>query len=101
MGNLSDLKIVDTEISGAMSFRVNTSAYYIPLDEVNTEDERAKIEEEFKYTIGFLDAVMKKMSNERFVNSAPAQVVELERKKKADAEEKIRLLKERLASFTQ
>jgi valyl-tRNA synthetase len=102
MGNLSDLKVVNEEISGAISFRVKTSAFYIPLgDVVNVEDEIAKIEEELKYTIGFLEAVMKKMGNERFVSSAPEQVVELERKKKADAEEKLKILQERLASFRQ
>ena len=68
---------------------------------MNVEDEIAKIEEELKYTKGFLEAVMKKMGNERFVSSAPAQVVELERKKKTDAEEKIKILQERLASFRQ
>jgi len=100
MGNLSDLKVVGEEISGAVSFRVKTSAYYIPLgDVVNVEDEIAKIEEELKYTSGFLETVMKKMGNERFVNSAPAQVVELERKKKEDAEEKIKILKERLTAY--
>jgi valyl-tRNA synthetase len=102
MGNISDLKVVNEEISGAMSFRVKTSAYYIPLGvAVNAEDEIAKIEEELKYTIGFLDSVMKKMGNERFINSAPAQVVELERKKKTDAEEKIKILQDRLISFRQ
>ncbi len=100
MGNLSELKIVEGEISGAISFRVNTSAFYIPLEKVNISEEKAKIEEELKYTIGFLESVMKKMSNERFLNSAPAKVVELEQKKKSDAEEKIRLLKERLESFS-
>lgn len=102
MGNLSDLKVVDEEISGAMSFRVKTSAFYIPLgDVVNVEDEIAKIIEELKYTEGFLETVMKKMGNERFVSSAPAKVVELERKKKEDAEEKIKILKERLMGFRQ
>jgi valyl-tRNA synthetase len=102
MGNLSDLKIVADEIAGAISFRVKTSAFYVPLAEVvNVEDEIAKIEEELKYTVGFLETVMKKMGNERFVNSAPAQVVELERKKKEDAEEKIKMLNERLTTFRQ
>ena len=102
MGNLSDLEIVNEEISGAVSFRVKASAFYVPLAEVvNVEDEIAKIEEELKYTVGFLETVMKKMGNERFINSAPAQVVELEQKKKKDAEEKIKILKERLRSIKQ
>jgi len=100
MGNLSELKEVNEEVSGSMSFRVGTSAFYIPLGSaVNVEEEISKIEEELKYTMGFLDSVMKKMSNERFVKNAPAQVVELEKKKQADAEEKIKILKERLESL--
>jgi len=97
IGNLLELKVVEEEIAGAMSFMVKTSAFYIPFgDVVNVEEEIAKIKEELKYTQGFLDTVMKKMGNERFVSSAPANVVALERKKKEDAEEKISLLKERL-----
>ena len=100
MGNLTELKQVNEEVSGSMSFRVGTSAFYIPLDSaVNPEEEIVKIEEELKYTLGFLNSVMKKMSNERFVKNAPAQVVELEKKKQADAEEKIKILKERLESL--
>ena len=100
IANLSELIISGEEISGAMSFRVNTSAYYIPLAEVvNTEVEIAKIEDELRYTIGFLEVVMKKTGNERFMSSAPANVVELERKKQTDAEEKIKMLEERLLSY--
>jgi len=100
MGNLSELEVTDQEVEGAMSFRVNTSAFYIPLgDVVNREDEILKIEEELKYTTGFLESVKKKTGNERFMNSAPSQVVELERKKQTDAEEKIKMLGERLVSF--
>jgi valyl-tRNA synthetase len=100
MGNLSELQVTDNEIDGAMSFRVNTSAFYIPLgDIVNLEDEIVKIEEELIYTIGFLESVKKKTGNERFMNSAPARVVELERKKQSDSEEKIKMLKEQLVSF--
>jgi valyl-tRNA synthetase len=100
MGNLSELQVTDHEVNGAMSFRVYTSAFYIPLgDVVNLDEEIAKIEEELKYTIGFLESVKKKTKNERFMNSAPAQVVELERKKQTDAEEKIKMLEERIVSF--
>jgi len=100
MANLSELQVATEEISGALSFRVNTSAFYIPLGAVvNPQEEVIKIEDELKYTIGFLESVMKKTGNERFMNSAPAQVVELERKKQTDAQEKIRMLEERLLSF--
>ena len=100
MANLSELEVTGDEISGAISFRVNTSAFYIPLGEVvNLDEEIIKIEEELKYTQGFLISVMKKTGNVRFMSSAPAQVVELERKKQSDAEEKIKMLEERLLSF--
>jgi valyl-tRNA synthetase len=58
-----------------------------------------KLEEELNYTKGFLKSVIGKLSNERFVKSAPAQVVDIERKKQADAEDKIKSLEERLASL--
>ncbi len=100
MGNLSELKISSNEIAGAVSFTVFTSTFYVPLEVVaNPETEIAKIEEELKYTVGFLESVMKKTGNERFMKSAPAQVIELERKKQTDAEEKIKMLEERLLSF--
>jgi len=100
MANLSQLQITTEEVAGAMSFRVNTTAYYLPLgDVVNLQEEILKIEEELKYTLGFLEAVMKKTGNERFMSSAPAQVVDLERKKQTDAQEKIKMLEERLLSF--
>ena len=57
------------------------------------------MEEELKYTKGFLMSVQKKMSNERFVNNAPAKVIEIEKKKMADAEAKIKVLEDRIASM--
>ena len=100
MGNLSELEVVKEDLSGALSFTVFTSTYYIPLvDDTDPETEIAKLEEELKYALGFLESVQKKTNNERFMNSAPAKVVELELKKKTDAEEKIKLLEERLLSF--
>ncbi|GET32372.1 valine--tRNA ligase [Prolixibacter bellariivorans] len=100
MGNLSELEVVKEKVDGALSFRVKSTEYYVPLgDLVNVEEEIAKIEEELKYTRGFLTSVMKKLGNERFVSGAPEQVVATERKKQADAEEKIKLLEERLAAL--
>jgi len=100
MGNLSQLEVISEKVDGALSFRVKSTEYYIPLgDLVDVEEEIAKIEEELKYTRGFLTSVMKKLGNERFVSGAPEQVVAIERKKQADAEEKIKLLEERLASL--
>jgi valyl-tRNA synthetase len=98
--NLSSMKDTDEEQKAAMSFIVKAVEYYIPLgDNINIEEEIAKIEEELKYTEGFLKSVMKKLSNEKFVNGAPAKVLDMERKKQADAESKIRTLKERLENL--
>ena len=63
---------------------------------IDVEGEISKLEEELKYKKGFLISVDKKLSNERFVNSAPAQVVDVEKKKKADAEDAIRVIEERI-----
>jgi valyl-tRNA synthetase len=100
MCNLSEISAANGEMSGAMSFIVKAVEYFIPLgDLVDVEEELKKMEEELKYTQGFLASVQKKMSNERFVNNAPAKVVEMEKKKMADAEAKIKVLEERIASM--
>jgi valyl-tRNA synthetase len=76
---------------------VKATAFYVPfVGNVDIEAELTKINEELAYSRGFLEAVLKKLSNEKFVGSAPAKVVEIERKKQADAEEKIKILEERL-----
>jgi len=98
LGNLSTVSVVKGEVSGAASFRVKSTNFYIPLDEhVDTEEELRKLNEELRYTLGFLQSVMKKLGNERFVSGAPKEVVEKELVKKADAEAKIRILEERIA----
>jgi valyl-tRNA synthetase len=100
MCNLSEISVANGEMTGAMSFIVKAVEYFIPLgDLVDVEEELKKMEEELKYTQGFLVSVQKKMSNERFVNNAPAKVVEMEKKKMADAEAKIKVLEERIASM--
>ena len=66
---------------------------------VDMDEEIKKLEADLKYAEGFLQNVLKKLSNERFVNNAPQQVVDIERKKQADAEEKIRIIKEQLAKL--
>jgi valyl-tRNA synthetase len=76
---------------------IGTTEFYIPLgDRLDIEGELTKIQGELDYYRGFLDSVMKKLDNERFVSNAPANVIELERKKKSDAESKIKSLEERL-----
>ena len=90
MGGLEAIAEVTAAIEGAMSFRVKANEYFIPMGgAVNVEEELKKLQEELTYTQGFLASVRKKLSNEKFVNSAPAQVVENERKKEADALAKI------------
>jgi valyl-tRNA synthetase len=97
MGNVSAIDIIDTALDNAGAFRVKTNEYFVPLDGlIDEEEERKKLEEELKYTEGFLKGVQKKLSNERFVNNAPEQVVAMEKKKEADALEKINMLKKRL-----
>ncbi len=79
------------------SFRVGQSEYFIPISkEVDPEEERKKLTQELEYVKGFLRSVEKKLSNERFVSNAPDKVIELERKKAGDAQQKITLLSRRL-----
>ena len=100
LGNLSKLETVDSGLDGALTFRVKSNEYFIPMSgAIDVEVEIAKITEELNYTKGFLKSVEKKLSNERFVNNAPEQVVAMERKKAADAEAKIETLEKSLASL--
>jgi len=98
MCNLSEIRIVDGKVEGAASFRIHTSEFFVPLTSgIDHEEEIRKLEEELIYTEGFLAAVMKKLSNEKFVANAPEKVLALERKKEADARTKIATLHESLA----
>ena len=95
--NLNKIEYVDEKVEGAISFIVRSTEFYIPADEsIDVEAEKTKLEEELKYINGFLTSVMKKLSNERFVNNAPAAVIEKEQKKKADAEARIKVIEEQL-----
>ncbi|MGM0550342.1 MAG: valine--tRNA ligase [Bacteroidota bacterium] len=100
MANLSSVEMVNEKQEGAASFIIKSTEFFIPLgDLVDVDEEIAKMQEELKYTEGFLKGVAKKLSNERFVNNAPEQVVAKEKQKQADAEAKIKVLQERLASL--
>ena len=100
MCNLSAIDVVDTKNEGAASFMVGTTEYAVPLGNmIDVEAEIARMEAELKHKEGFLQGVMKKLSNEKFVNNAPAAVLELERKKQADAEIIINSLKESIAAL--
>ena len=98
--NLSEIKQVETKSEGAAAFMVGTTEYAVPLGNlINVEEELKKLEADLKYQEGFLQSVMKKLSNEKFVSKAPANVIEMERKKQADAETKIAALKGSIAAL--
>jgi valyl-tRNA synthetase len=99
LANLSSLQFGD-KVEQAMSFVVKADECFIPMgDSIDVEAEKAAIQKELDYTKGFLAGVEKKLSNERFVAGAPAQVLEMERKKQADAEAKIKALEASLAQL--
>ena len=100
MANLSSLEMVNEEVTGAASFRVKSTNFYVPMEGfIDVEEELKKLEEELSYTKGFLNSVMKKLGNERFVNNAPEAVVAKEKAKQADAEAKIKVLEERISGL--
>ncbi|WP_073312291.1 valine--tRNA ligase [Flavobacterium terrae] len=100
LGNVASLEYVSEKVNGALSYRVKSNEYFIPVGEgVDIEAEIAKLTEELNYTKGFLKSVQGKLSNEKFVSGAPEQVIANERKKEADALAKINTLEESLASL--
>ncbi|SNR31933.1 valine--tRNA ligase [Lutibacter flavus] len=100
LGNTTTINYVSEKVDGALSFRVKSNEYFIPMgDAIDVEAEKAKLEEELKYNEGFLKSVQKKLSNERFVNNAPEQVIKMERQKEADALAKIETIKASLNSL--
>ncbi|MDP5168926.1 MAG: valine--tRNA ligase, partial [Bacteroidia bacterium] len=98
--NLESLVFVNEGISGTGSVRVGTHEFYIPLDNVDLDAEREKIQKEIDYLNGFLMSVEKKLSNEKFVNGAPADVLDRERQKQADAEAKLEVLRKSLLDLS-
>ena len=100
MCNLSSIIRTEEKAAGSASFLVRTTEYAVPLGNmINVEEELAKLQDELKYLQGFLASVMKKLSNESFVSKAPAKVIEMERKKQADAESKIKSIEESIAAL--
>ncbi len=100
MANLSSFNVVDEKSAATSDFLVGTTEYAVPLgDLIDKDAEIKKIESEIKRLENFLTGVEKKLSNERFVSNAPAQVVELERKKQSDATTKLASLRENLKSY--
>ncbi|WP_053975977.1 valine--tRNA ligase [Mangrovimonas xylaniphaga] len=100
LGNLETIEYVTEAVDGALTFRVKSNEYFVPMaGSIDVEAEIKKLTEELNYTEGFLKSVQKKLSNERFVNGAPEQVIANERKKEADALAKIETIKSSLASL--
>ena len=98
--NLSEISEVSAKSEGAAAFLVGTTEYAVPLGSlINVEEELKKLENDLKYQEGFLQSVLKKLGNEKFVSKAPASVIEMERKKQADAETKIAALRESIAAL--
>lgn len=98
--NLSNLEYVNDAVNGALTFRVKSNEYFVPVSgNINIEEEIKKLTEELEYTKGFLASVEKKLSNEKFVAGAPEQVIANERKKQADALAKIATLEQSIASL--
>ncbi|MBK8966135.1 MAG: valine--tRNA ligase [Lewinellaceae bacterium] len=97
---LSELSISEDEPANSKSFISGTDKFYVEINqEIDVAAERAKLLEELAYQEGFLKSVQAKLANERFVNGAPPQVVENERKKEADALARIQILKESLKNL--
>ncbi len=100
MCNLSVLDYVIDKVINSNSFIVNQNEFFVPFgDTIDVEAEKTKLNEELNYTKGFLKTVQKKLSNERFVSSAPEQVVASERKKESDALGKIAILEEKIGGM--
>lgn len=100
LGNIVDLVYVSEKVDGALSYRVKSNEYFIPITgNIDVEAEIAKLTEELNYTKGFLRSVQGKLANEKFVAGAPEQVITNERKKEADALAKIATIEQSLASL--
>ena len=101
LANVSAINEVKEKPAGAISFMVGTMECFVPMPEnVNKDEELKKLQDELKYAEGFLNSVLKKLSNEKFVGGAPAAVIEKERNKQRDAETKIAALKAQIATLS-
>jgi valyl-tRNA synthetase len=100
MGNLSQLEYTDGKVENSNTFIVDGNEYFVPFgDSIDVEAEMEKLSLELDYTRKFLTGVQRKLQNEKFVGSAPEQVVNIERKKESDALGKIAILEEKLATL--
>ena len=93
LSNLTNITQTETPVEGALSFRVDSLEYFVPISgAIDIEAEATKVQEELNYTQGFLKSVEDKLSNERFVSNAPKDVIAIEKKKQIDAKAKIETL---------
>ena len=100
LANLSALKYSKDKIEGAFSFMIKSTEFYVPLsNNIDAGEEKERLTKEIEYNKGFLKSVQVKLSNERFVQNAKPELIELERKKQADAEAKIKALEEQLKAL--
>jgi valyl-tRNA synthetase len=100
LGNISEVNYISEKIEGALSFRVRSNEYFVPVTgSINVEEEIAKLTDELNYNQGFLKSVQNKLKNERFIRSAPEKVVAMEKQKEADALAKIETIKASLAGL--
>ncbi|MDT8347845.1 MAG: class I tRNA ligase family protein, partial [Flavobacteriaceae bacterium] len=101
MAGLSTASQVEKHNEAGYAFRVRTSEYFIPIaaDSINSEEELEKMTKELQHAEDFLKSVRAKLNNERFINNAPAEVVDKERQKEADALKKIEILKRSIAAL--
>lgn len=100
LGNITSLEYVSDKVDGALSFRVKSNEYFIPITgNIDVEAEITKLTEELNYTKGFLKSVEAKLLNEKFVNGAPEKVLNIEKQKQADALAKIATIEQSLAGL--
>ncbi len=100
MANLSEFELSENKPDNAVSFISGKDSFSVIIEkEIDVEEEIVKVSEELDYAKGFVTSVNKKLSNENFVNNAPGAVVDRERNKLSDGEERVRLLEERLAGL--
>lgn len=100
LGNISQFSTVTDKVAGAINFLASTDEFYIPFSEdIDPVAERAKLEKEKEYLLGFLKSVNAKLLNERFMSNAKPEIIDIEQKKKADAEAKLAILEENLAAL--
>jgi len=100
LANLTEIQFVEESIPDSIHFIIKTDEFYIPIEgEIDQGQQVDELKKELEYQKGFLTTIMKKLGNDRFVNNAPEKVVEIEKKKKSDAEAKINKLEESLKNL--